>query len=425
MKILILGSGGREHALCWKVSQSPLAASLICAPGNAGTARLAENVRLDIEKPDEVREFVLNRQIDFVVIGPEAPLVAGVADALRAAGIDVFGPGQDGAMLEGSKRFAKEFMVRHRIPTGTARTFTSAPEALAYIETQPLPIVIKADGLAAGKGVYIVKDAKAARAAIDECFLHKRFGAAGEEVLIEEYLEGQEVSLLSFFDGKTILPMVPAQDYKRAFDGDEGPNTGGMGSYSPVPCFDEATFKDIVAKIINPVAAGLQEEGIDYRGVLYTGIILTDDGPKVLEFNARFGDPETQAIVPRMSGDLLDVMLKTARQELAGTMLEWSDKVCVCVVVSSGGYPNDYETGFVINGLDETAFSPDVVVFHAGTTIKNNEVLTCGGRVLSVSAMGATFDEARDRAYDAITNISFEKMRYRTDIALRACETRA
>lgn len=422
MNILVLGSGGREHALIWKLSQNHDVIKIFCAPGNAGTALAAENIDLAINDANAVREFAVRNSIDLTVIGPEAPLVAGVADGLRATGIEVFGPSKLGAMLEGSKKFAKEIMNRYGVPTPKAQAFSKYDEALAYTLENDPPMVIKADGLAAGKGVIIAMDIETARNALTDCFVCKKFGSAGENVLIEEYLEGQEVSLLAFTDGKTIIPMVPAQDYKRVFDGDAGLNTGGMGSYSPVPIVDEAVYDNIVKSVLEPTVKGLQSEGIDYRGVLYAGVILTDSGPKVLEFNARFGDPETQAILPRMSSDLVEIMLRTSRCELSGTKISWLDAACVSVVLASGGYPEGYETGYPISGLDEAATVAGVNIFHAGTAIKEGRVVTAGGRVLNVSALGVTFSQARQRAYEAAEIITFEKMHYRRDIGERAAD---
>lgn len=420
MRVLLVGGGGREHALAWKIAASPRVSRLFCAPGNAGIAKVAECVPIKVSDIDAIVGFAVDKKIDLVAVGPEAPLVDGLVDDLESAGIAAFGPRKRAAMLEGSKSFAKELMERHSIPTGRARIFENYAEARDYLSELDPPYVVKADGLAAGKGVVIASDFQEAESALKSAMVDGAFGDAGKKVLIEEYLQGPELSLLAFADGKAVLPMVPAQDYKRAYDGDEGPNTGGMGSYSPVPVVTEELYGRIVSEILKPTVAALASEGIDYRGVLYAGLVLTESGPKVLEFNARFGDPETQAILPRMKGDLVEAMLAVVEGRLDGFDLSWSDEVCVTVVVASDGYPGEYRTGFPISGLDE-AERLGAVVFHAGTVLSDGNVVTAGGRVLNVSALGATFAEARERAYEAVSRIAFEGMRYRKDIAERAC----
>lgn len=423
MRVLVLGSGGRESAIVWKLVRSPRVDRVFVAPGNGGTATTSrsENVILNAEDGAAVAEWAIAHDVDLVVIGPEAPLVAGVADAVRAAGIPAFGPGADGARLEGSKTFAKNLMKRRHIPTATSETFTDAEAALAHLDRVGVPIVVKADGLAAGKGVTVAMDLADAQAAVRECF-SGRFGAAGEAVVIEEYLEGQEVSLLAFVSGAVVVPMAPAQDYKRAHDGDQGPNTGGMGVYSPVPSVHEHDYGRMV-EIMQLTADALVDDGIDYRGVLYGGFILTDEGPKVLEYNARFGDPETQVVLPRLEGDLAEVLLACANGELDGVQLGWSSWPAVSVVVASGGYPGEYKTGKPIDGLDQAEQVKGVTLFHAGTALaEDGTVLTAGGRVLNVTAVGPDFRAARDRAYDALSCISFEDMMARTDIGLRAVE---
>ncbi|MHB9004862.1 MAG: phosphoribosylamine--glycine ligase, partial [Coriobacteriia bacterium] len=357
--------------------------------------------------------------IDLLVIGPEAPLVAGVADAVREAGIPVFGPGASGARLEGSKAFSKELMSRYDLPTGWAHTYTDRARAHSCLDDVGAPIVIKADGLAAGKGVTVAMDIHTAREAVDECF-DGRFGQAGNTVLLEEYLTGPECSLLAFTDGITVVPMAPAQDHKRAFENDEGPNTGGMGVYSPVPIVTESEQSQMVT-VMERAVAGLSGEGIDYRGVLYGGFILTDEGPKLLEFNARFGDPETQVILPRLDGDLAEILLACAEQRLADVRVDWKPDWAVSVVLASGGYPGDYESGKVISGIDDAAALPGVTVYHAGTRRdEDGTLLTAGGRVLNVTALGASFAQARDRAYAAVEMISWDGMFYRSDIGARA-----
>ena len=349
MRILVIGGGGREHAIVAKLAESPLAEKIFVSPGNGGTAAIAEHVTLDVENGEAVAAFARDNDVELVVIGPEAPLVAGVADAVRAAGIAAFGPGASGARLEGSKAFSKDLMSRYDLPTGFSAAFTSEADALAYLAEVGAPIVVKADGLAAGKGVTVAMDISTAREAVSECFAG-RFGAAGDTVVIEEFLSGPECSLLAFTDGETVVPMAPAQDHKRAYDNDEGPNTGGMGVYSPVPIVTEDEYETMV-DIMDATVAALRAENIDYRGVLYGGFILTDEGPKLLEFNARFGDPETQVVLPRLLGDLVEIMMATANKRLADVAPGWADEWAVSVVLASGGYPGDYETGKPIAGI--------------------------------------------------------------------------
>ncbi len=424
MRILVLGSGGREHAIVDSLVRSPLVEKVLVAPGNGGTAEIAENLALGADDPAAVAAFARDEHCDLVVIGPEAPLVAGVADAVRDAGISAFGPGASGARIEGSKSFAKSLMQRHGIPTGAASSFTNKAEALAYLGEVGAPVVVKADGLAAGKGVCVAQSLDEAREAVVLCF-SGQFGEAGSTVLVEEYLEGPEVSLLAFVDGCTVLPMAPAQDHKRAFEGDTGPNTGGMGVYSPVPIVHAQEYARMV-EILGVTARALNEEGIDYRGILYGGFILTDDGPKVLEFNARFGDPETQVILPRLETDLARVLYATAEGRLGDLQLSWSSQWAVSVVLASGGYPGDYETGKPISGIEAAEALQGVAVFHAGTRrLEDGTLATAGGRVLNVTALGPDFASARARAYEAVDAISFEGMFYRADIGARALAGRS
>lgn len=419
MRILVLGGGGREHAIAVKLLESEQTTAVVCAPGNGGTALLGENVSLDIEDPQAVASYARQHAIDLVVIGPEAPLVAGVADAVEAAGIRAFGPTAKGALIEGSKAFAKDLMARHGIPAGFSEAFSDRDEALAYLDEVAAPIVVKADGLAAGKGVTVAMDIHTAREAVKECF-DGRFGAAGATVLIEEYLHGPECSLLAFTDGVTVVPMAPAQDHKRAFENDEGPNTGGMGVYSPVPIVTDAEHAAMI-DIMERTVAAFATDGIDYRGVLYGGFVLTDEGPKLLEFNARFGDPETQVVLPRLEGDLVEIMVATAERRLAGVELSWKPEWAVSVVLASGGYPETYETGKVITGIDEAAALTGVTVYHAGTKVREDgAIVNAGGRVLNVTALGDSFADARDRAYDAVSRISWDGMFYRADIGAKA-----
>jgi phosphoribosylamine--glycine ligase len=419
MRILVLGSGGREHAIGVALARSPHAPELFFAPGNGGTAALGINVALELEDPADVAVWVDHNPVDLVVVGPEAPLVTGIADILTAQGVPCFGPVAAGAQIEGSKWYAKELMAAYDIPTAEAAMFETEDQAVAYIESHEPPIVVKADGLAAGKGVTVAQSPAEARMAAHACF-DGTFGEAGMMVVIEEYLEGPECSLLAFTDGETVLPMSPAQDHKRAYDGDEGPNTGGMGVYSPVPAVDAAT-EAAMMDILTRTVAGMKADGITYRGVLYGGFVLTAVGPKVLEFNARFGDPETQVLLPRLKTDLADVMLAVANGTLGGIALEWSDDVAVSVVLASGGYPSAYDKGKVITGIAEAESVPGVTVYHAGTAIDDTGALiTNGGRVLNVTAVAPTFAEARERAYEAVGKIAFDGMQYRTDIGLKA-----
>lgn len=421
--ILLLGSGGREHALARKLAESPRCGTLYIAPGNGGTLQEGVNVALAEDDSEAVAAFAREEGIGLVVIGPEAPLVAGVADAVRAAGIPCFGPGAEGAQMEGSKKFSKELMARAGIPTAAYGSFTDEASALAYVSEQGAPIVVKADGLAAGKGVIVAATLEEAEEAVRECF-QGAFGAAGSTVVVEECLTGPECSLLAFTDGKTVLPMATAQDHKRALEGDKGPNTGGMGVYSPVPIVTEdelAAMKQVMLDTVAELAA----EGIDYRGCLYGGFMLTNDGPKVLEFNARFGDPETQVILPSLKNDLVEVMLACAEGRLDEVELAWRDEWAVAVVLTSAGYPGSYEKGKVITGIEDAEAMEDVTVYHAGTAVREDgELVTSGGRVLAVTALGDTFEAARDLAYEACEKIDFEGKTLRRDIGLRALRGR-
>jgi phosphoribosylamine--glycine ligase len=419
MRILVVGGGGREHAIVEALANSAHKPELFCTPGNGGTAALATNIALDIEDPAYIVDWAERNEIDLVVCGPEGPLVVGLANLLEIAGIPCFGPGAAGAEIEGSKVFAKDLMERYGIPTAKGDAFENEDAGVVYIEQQGAPIVVKADGLAAGKGVVVAPDVETARAALHACF-DGDFGEAGEIVVIEEYLDGPECSLLAFTDGETVLPMVPAQDHKRALDDDQGPNTGGMGVYTPVPVVDAAALAEMTS-ILERTVAGMRNEGIDYRGVLYGGFILTTAGPKVLEFNARFGDPETQVILPLLKTDLVDVMLATVERRLSEITLEWRDDAAVSVVLASGGYPEAHATGKPISGIAAAEKVPGVTVYHAGTKLGDDGVLvTDGGRVLNVTAIAPTMAEARERAYEAVSRISFEGMQYRTDIGLKA-----
>lgn len=421
MKVLVVGSGGREHAIVWKLKQSPLVTEIICTPGNGGTAMMAQNIYINSDDIEAIADYAKDNEIDLTVIGPEGPLVLGLASLLTERGLKVFGPSKAASQMEGSKIFAKRIMEACSVPTALSHVFTDYEEAREFLETADFPLVIKADGLAAGKGVIIAKDLQEALWALKTCLIDKKFGSAGEQVLIEEFLDGEELSLLCFVDGQTIIPMVSAQDYKRIFDGDMGPNTGGMGSYSPVPFVGDDMVEDIVKNIITPVIRELAKEGIEYNGVLYGGIILTKNGPKVLEFNCRFGDPETQAILPRMKSDLFEIMLAVAEKRLKDIKkIDWAEGPCVSVVLASKGYPGDYCNGLVIEGASKATSDNGAIIFHAGTAVESGRIVTNGGRVMNVTATSSDFESARNIVYEAIEDISFDGMFYRKDIALKA-----
>lgn len=421
--ILLLGSGGREHAIAKKLAASPRCGKLYIAPGNGGTSQEGENISLDENDPTSVAAFAKDHGCGMVVIGPEAPLVVGVADAVREAGIPCFGPGAEGAQMEGSKLFSKQLMERAGVPTAAYGSFTDEQSALDYVNAQGAPLVVKADGLAAGKGVIVATELEQALDAVHECF-SGAFGDAGNTVVVEEMLTGPECSLLAFTDGITVRPMATSQDHKRALEGDLGPNTGGMGVYSPVPIVTPEEHETMVA-IMHQTVEQLHREGIDYRGCLYGGFMLTPAGPKVLEFNARFGDPETQVILPRLQNDLVDVMLACAEQRLDEVELSWCDDWAVSVVLTSAGYPGSYEKGKVITGIEDAEALDGVTVYHAGTREQDGQILTNGGRVIDVTALGATFEEARNLAYAACEKIDFEGKTLRHDIGLRALKGRS
>ncbi len=422
MRILVIGSGGREHAILWKLAQSPRAARLYCAPGNGGTAELAENIPLGIDQIQELAQWAQKEAIDLTIVGPEAPLVNGIVDVFQQRGLCVFGPSAQAAALEGSKVFAKELMKKYGIPTGRFHTAQTVDEALPWLDSFGYPVVIKADGLAAGKGVVIAKDRQEAEAAVTMMLREKAFGAAGEKILIEECLMGEEVSVLAFTDGISIVPMVSAQDHKRIYDGDQGPNTGGMGAYAPAPVYTEAMAAEVEKSILRPTVQALNQEGIQYRGVLYAGLMITAEGPKVLEYNARFGDPETQVILPMMETDLVDVAEAVCHQKLQQVPVVWNSGAAVCVVMASGGYPGHYETGKQITGLSQAANREGVTIFHAGTRVHDQSVVTAGGRVLGITATGDCVADAVSKAYIAAADIDFQGAHYRRDIAYRALQ---
>jgi len=420
MKILIIGGGGREHALAWRLARDSRPHELFCAPGNAGTEALATNLPLAAEDLDGLTAWAVGARPDLTVIGPEAPLCAGLADRLGGLGLCVFGPTQAAARLEGSKQFAKEVMLAAGVPTARAASFTSAAAALEALSRFSLPVVVKADGLAAGKGVVICQTRDEAETAIRWMLVDGQFGAAGRQLLLEEFLEGEEASVLALVDGERIALLPPAQDHKRVFDGDQGPNTGGMGAYSPAPVVTPALARDVLERIFKPVVAELARRGIVYRGVLYAGLMIGPDGPKVLEFNCRFGDPETQAVLPRLVGDLAPLLLACATGTLDPATLRIRATPCVTVVMAAEGYPGPYAKGREITGLESAAALPDVCVFHAGTARHGEQIVTTGGRVLAVTAWAADMRAAVDHAYQGVAAIHFAGAQFRRDIAKRA-----
>jgi len=420
MKILVIGGGGREHALTWKLRQSPHADRIFCAPGNAGTSKIAENVAILASDLTALVRFAKENGIDLTVVGPDDPLAAGIVDLFTSEKLRVFGPDKSAARIESSKIFAKELMRAHRIPTAEARTFSDSNEALRYCEQMKFPVVIKADGLALGKGVIIAADPATARSTIDEMMNQGRFGNAGRRVVIDEFLQGTECSLHALVDGKNYLLLESACDHKRALDGDQGPNTGGMGAFSPANNWNSKLRSRFEIEIMQPLLRGLVKEGVMFRGLLYPGLIITSEGPRVLEFNCRFGDPETQALLPRMKSDLLPLLEATIDGKINRCAIEWDRRAAVTVVLASAGYPGKYETGKSISGLDDAVNLEDVQIFHAGTKRERSEYKTAGGRVLAVTALGSTLDAARARAYEAVSLVQFENCHYRRDIALDA-----
>jgi phosphoribosylamine--glycine ligase len=420
MKLLIIGSGGREHALAWKLRQSPQAARIFCAPGNAGTAEIGENVAIPANDLSALARFAKENRVDLTVVGPDDPLAAGIVDLFAAEKLRAFGPNKSAARIEASKIFAKELMQAQKIPTAEANTFSHSNEAVRYCERVKFPVVIKADGLALGKGVVIADDASATRSAIDEMMNQGRFGDAGRRIVIEEFLSGTECSLHALVDRNNYLLLESARDHKRALDGDKGPNTGGMGAFSPADNWSSKLQAQFEKQIMRPLLRGLLRERINFRGLLYPGLIITSEGPRVLEFNCRFGDPETQAILPRMKSDLLPLLEATIGGTIDKCAIEWDRRAAVTVVLASGGYPGKYETGKPISGLEAAAKFEDTYIFHAGTKRVNGQIETAGGRVLAITALGTTLEHARERAYNAVSRIHFENCHYRHDIALRA-----
>lgn len=434
MRVLVVGGGGREHAICWKLAQSEKVDELYCAPGNAGIAQVAECVSVGAEDIEDICRFASEEKIDMAVIGPEVPLAMGIVDKLEEAGIKVFGPNRKCSQLEASKSFTKEFLKKHNIPTAGYREFTDKDELMDSLGIYGYPMVLKADGLAAGKGVVIAENEEAAAEAVEEMMGKKVFGSAADKVVVEEFLTGVEASMLCFVDEKTIVPMESAQDYKRIYDEDRGPNTGGMGTYSPSLLYTDGMKERISKEILEPTLRGFQEDGLDFKGVLFIGLMLGEDGPKVIEFNNRFGDPEAQSVLARLDSDLYDIFEAVTENRLADVDIKWKDEKAVCVVMASEGYPGSYEKGKIIRGLADV--DEDVVVFHAGTKfadmpegskcaecsdecdIKQSVVVTSGGRVLGVTALGKTHEEARAKAYGNVARISFDGAQYRKDIGI-------
>ena len=420
MKILVVGGGGREHALTWKLVNDSSGPDVFCAPGNAGTAEIATNVDIGAEDADGLRAWAVENRPDLTVVGPEAPLCAGLVDALAAEGLRAFGPTKAAAQLEGSKVFAKEVMAAAGVPTAEAESFTEMDAAQAYVRERGAPLVVKAEGLAAGKGVYVCTTRGEAENAVRDIMGDRIFGDAGGRVLVEECLQGEEASILALVDGENIVMLASSQDHKRVFNNDEGPNTGGMGAYSPAPVVTDDLWPVIREQVFERTLGEMKKRGIVYRGVLYAGLMIGAGGPKVLEFNCRFGDPETQAVIPRISGDLVPALEACVDGTLSEELLEWRDEACVCVVMASGGYPGSYEKGKVIKGLDSVAGRDDVVVFHAGTKLEDGKPVTSGGRVLGITGLGKDIQTAIKCVYRALLGVSFDQVQYRTDIGAKA-----
>ncbi|MEW6608204.1 MAG: phosphoribosylamine--glycine ligase [bacterium] len=421
MKILVIGSGGREHTLCWKLKQSSQVDKIYCAPGNAGISQIATNVPIEIGSSDyfaKLADFVKKELIDLTVVGPEMPLSEGIIDYFKELELTPFGPTKKASLIEGSKVFAKEFMKRHNIPTAAFEIFSDSQEAIKYVQSKGAPIVIKADGLAAGKGVSICPTVDEAIETIKKTMEDKIFGDAGNKIVIEEFLTGEEASILTFSDGKTVIPMVSSQDHKAIFDGDKGPNTGGMGAYSPAPIITKEMMDEIQNKILTPTIQGLAKEERKYIGVLYSGLIITAGKPMVLEYNCRFGDPETQVVLPRLKTDLITIIKACLEGNLAEINIEWDNRATLCVVLASAGYPGAYKKGLEISGLDKV--EKDIMIFHAGTIQKDNKILTSGGRVLGITAYGNDIKQAKEKAYLACDKINFDGIYYRKDIGYRA-----
>lgn len=418
MKILVVGSGGREHAIIWKIAQSKKVTKIYCAPGNGGISELAECVDINVMDKEKMVAFAKENAIDLVMVAPDDPLVDGMVDAMEKAGIRAFGPRANAAIIEGSKAFSKNLMKKYNIPTAGYEVFTNSAEAIEYVKKGTFPTVIKADGLALGKGVIIAQNLEEAENAIHDMIDDGKFGKSGSRVVIEEFLTGPEVSVLAFTDGKTVKPMVSAQDHKRAYDNDEGLNTGGMGTFSPSRLYDKAKEEECMKNIFIPTIEAMQSEGRPFKGVLYFGLMMTSNGVKVIEYNCRFGDPETQVVLPRLETDLVDIMEAVIDERLDEIDIKWADNAAVCVVMASGGYPVSYQKGYEINGLEDVK-SDDLIVFHAGTAIKDGKTVTNGGRVLGVTAVAPNLDMAIEKSYKAVEKISFKDAHYRKDIGIK------
>lgn len=416
MKVLVVGGGGREHAIIWKLSQSPRISQLYCAPGNGGISKLAACVPIKATDIEGIVNYSKENKIDFVMVAPDDPLVAGMVDALKEAGIRAFGPEKAAAVIEGSKSFSKDLMKKYNIPTAQYRVFDSCDAALDYLDTEKAPIVVKADGLALGKGVIIAQTIDEARNAVKDIMTGKVFGEAGNRVVIEECISGPEVSILAFTDGKTVVPMVSSQDHKRIFDNDGGPNTGGMGTFSPSRIYTDELADQCMKEIFIPTIEAMNREGRTFRGILYFGLMITQDGPKVIEYNARFGDPETQVVLPRLKTDLLEIFEAIIDEKLSDIKIEWYDNAAVCVIAASGGYPGKYAAGIEINGIEAAEADENITIFHAGTTCRDGKFFTAGGRVLGVTAVEENMEKAIGKAYAGIEKISFEGIHYRKDI---------
>ena len=416
MKVLVIGSGGREHALAWKIRQSPRVTEVVVIPGNAGTARIGRNVRLKLADLSKIRSFAQEEGIDLTVVGPDDVLAAGIVDMFQAAGLRIFGPSQNAARLESSKSFAKRFMLRHRIPTARFAEFGSSVDAKSAIDQFGFPLAVKADGLALGKGVIIAANRSEAITAVDDMIERRRFGEAGRKVVLEEFLTGTECSIHALVDGNSYLLFPTAKDHKQVYDGNRGPNTGGMGACSPSGNLDDASLNEIRQQVLEPFIRGIRADGVDFRGLLFPGLMLTKEGPRVLEFNCRFGDPEAQVLLPRVKADVVDLLEASIDGRLHCLNPDWDSRTAVCVVMASGGYPGSYETGKSISGLDHAEKARGVTVFHAGTQRDGDRVVTAGGRVLGVTAMGATLSDARKNAYEAVAKIQFDGSYFRRDI---------
>ena len=419
MRVLVIGSGGREHALVWKIKQSPKVEKIFCAPGNAGTSEFADNIPIAADDIEGLLQFAMKKEIGLTVVGPEQPLVMGIVDRFEVKGLRIFGPSASAAELEGSKSFSKDIMQKYGLPTAEYKIFTSAESATKYIQAKNCPLVVKADGLAAGKGVLLCRSSREALVAVDTIMRQRLFGEAGDQIVVEEFLEGQEISVLAFSDGQTVLLMDSAQDHKAVYDGDIGPNTGGMGAYSPAPVFTELMRQKVRDKIMLPMVRAMQQEGRTYKGILYAGLMLTKTGPQILEFNARFGDPETQPLMVRMETDIIPLFEACIDGTLGQCQVNWKNKSSVCVVMTAEGYPSAYQKGEIISGLQNANSTPEVVVFHAGTKEQDGKVLTNGGRVLGVTATGANTESAIQRAYDAVGKVNWRGVHYRKDIGSR------